>query len=149
MDTNYAAINQTRSGGLRSPFGRVFVWLVFMASLLVVGAYLAAPLIVLADTVWHISGRPLPTSLAIPTSDEGVPMDRSRLVSSITLVNGSGSTQTVTVQDCQVTPFVLFNAAPMAAGQTWIISYSESVRFQGCFKWAASSASVQGQASGQ
>lgn len=96
-----------------------------------------------------VSGVGLPAVLASPTSDQGVALTRSMTVTSMTLANNTSSAQTITIQDCQTTPFQLFdgtNGSSIAAGDKWFIS--GPIRFSGCFKWAASSTSVQGTLTG-
>lgn len=96
-----------------------------------------------------VSGIGLPASLASPTSDQGKVLNVSMTVTNMTLANNTSSTQTITIQDCQGTPFKLFdgvNGSTMAAGDKWFVP--GPIRFSGCFKWMATSTSVQGTLSG-
>lgn len=103
----------------------------------------------LAFTSITVSGVGLPSMLASPTSDQGRVLSTTVTINSLTLANNTASTQTVNIQDCQSTPFKLFdgsNGSTMAAGDKWFVN--GPIKFQGCFKWTASSTSVQGTLTG-
>lgn len=99
--------------------------------------------------VFHVSGQGMPASLTSPTSDENRPTNRSLLLDTLVIANNSGAQQTVTLQDCQTTPFKFFNGAPIPAGTTWVLSFVNGIRFQGCLQWSASSTSVMGTLVGE
>lgn len=116
-------------------------------SLFVLSLWAGLGLAQTAETHFTVSGVGLPSTLTIPTSDQGQTLNRSLTVMVLVISNTSGSQQTVSVQDCGSTPFQLFASAPIAAagssGATWVIPLS-GTRFSGCIKWSASSTSVMG-----
>lgn len=92
---------------------------------------------------FHVSGAGLPASLTVPTSDEGKVLSTSVNVTTVVIVNTDASPHTVTIQDCQTTPFKLSNGYTITPGTTWTFNLN-GIRFQGCFKWTANSTTVQG-----
>jgi hypothetical protein len=96
---------------------------------------------------WHVSGAALPLSVTSPTPIEGTALTQSVGVTMLVISNGTASTQTVTVEDCASPPFILFNGYAIAANNTWTVPMFDT-RFQGCFRWFASSTTVQGTATG-
>jgi hypothetical protein len=95
-----------------------------------------------------VSGQGLPPSVASPTSDQGKALTSSLKVSLLVIVNTGSVSQTVTVNDCQGTPFYLFKATPIPALTTWTVSTPAGMPFAGCLKWAASSTTVMGTITG-
>ncbi len=93
----------------------------------------------------HVLGLALTGSLVIPACDEGGSMNSSANVTQVTISNTDSSSHTVTIQDCQTSPFYLANAmtVPAATDLVWAFG-SNSLRFGGCFKWSASSTTVLG-----
>jgi hypothetical protein len=89
-----------------------------------------------------VSGQGLPSTAASPTSDQGKALTTSIKITTIVISNTSNSAQTVTVNDCQGTPFYLYKAYPIQPLTTWI--FSAAVPFAGCLQWSASSTSVMG-----
>jgi hypothetical protein len=107
---------------------------------------IAAPAFAVDFTV---SGQGIPTSAASPNSDQGKSLSAgSTLATLIVIANTSNSTQTVTINDCQTTPFYLFKAYPIPALTTWILNLGQGLRFVGCLQWSASATSVMGTISG-
>jgi hypothetical protein len=90
-----------------------------------------------------VSGQGIPSSAASPTSDQGKALTTSLQLTTLVIANTSASSQTVTVNDCQGTPFYLFKAAPIPAGTTWIVN-ATAIPFAGCLQWSASSTAVMG-----
>ena len=96
-----------------------------------------------------VSGMSLPASLASPVCDQGAAcgtsngaLTRSVMVLSLVISNTDSSSHTVTVEDCQSTPFQFLPAVTVAANST--LPYSGQFRFAGCLQWSASSTKVQG-----
>jgi hypothetical protein len=97
-----------------------------------------------------VSGQGLPSSLASPSCDQGSScggstpgtLSRSLMVENLVVVNTDTSSHTFTLEDCQATPFVLYSASTLTAGQ--VITLAGPVRFSGCLQWSANSTKVMG-----
>jgi len=89
-----------------------------------------------------VSGQALPPTATSPTSDQGKALTSSLATTTIVIANTGNSSQTVTVNDCQTTPFYLFKSYPIPALTTWTVT--ASVPFGGCLQWSASATSVMG-----
>ena len=102
-----------------------------------------------SSRTFHVLGVALPASLAAPAALEGINLATTSVnVTHLVLVNTDSSDHTVTVSDCQSTPFVLFNGETIAAKTMWPVPMG-NVRFGGCFKWTASSTTVMGAVTGE
>lgn len=99
-----------------------------------------------------VSGQGIPASPASPTSDQGKSLASSVVAQLIVIANTSNTPQTITILDCQGTPFYLFKAYPIPALTTWVVNLSAGpnggLRFGGCLQWSASATSVMGTIAG-
>lgn len=93
---------------------------------------------------FHVSGQQLPGSLTSPTPIEGIALTTSVAVDSIVISNTDSVAHTVTIEDCQGTPFILYNAYSIPATTTWFTGPMAGTRFTGCIKWSASDTHVMG-----
>jgi hypothetical protein len=121
-------------------------------SILILGSLIASSLSGIVG--WTVAGTALPPTLTIPTPDQGASfpnLNRSVTTNNIVISNTDSSVHTVTIQDCQATPFKLLNATTIpavgTAGNPLIMS--GPIRFTGCIKWSASSTTVMGTMVGQ
>src|SRR5262252_1601118 len=106
---------------------RGLVFLVVIAAIIIILSL--RPSLLVLDTVsaqsnrtFHVTGTPLPATLTSPAVFEGGTTNANVDLNLLTIANTDTANQhTVTIEDCQATPFILFNTYPLAAGQTWII----------------------------
>jgi hypothetical protein len=100
---------------------------------------------------FHVTGQALPATLTTPAVLEGGTTNTNVNLSTLVLVNTDTAAHTVTIEDCQATPFVFFPAVTIpavgSANSSWVIPMY-GTRFTGCFKWSASSALVFGSVVG-
>ncbi len=92
---------------------------------------------------WHKSLAAMPTMSTTVVTNEGKTLNTSRYLDFFIFYNSDSSDHTVTLQDAEMSPFYLFNATTIKAGQTWIFPTGGVLMISG-IKWSASSATVQG-----
>lgn len=98
----------------------------------------------------HVLGAAMPATLTIPTCDEGGnhSLATSAVVATITVSNTDTASHTFTIEDCQMSPFLLANGTTIAANTVYTYPLG-GIRFGGCVKWSASSTTVQAALSTQ
>ena len=101
-------------------------------------------------TQFHVTSSGLPASLTVPSTIEGRSLNNRNVnVEFVVIANTDpANVQTVTIQDCQMTPFKLASAYPIQPLQTWFIPLGGAT-FVGCIKWSASSTNVMGSIVGE
>jgi hypothetical protein len=97
---------------------------------------------------YYVSFQAMPTSLSYVVTDENVTLSRSSVVHSVAFRNTDTGSHTVTMQDCQGTPFKLFDgantASTIAAGEILSLNFGDGIKFKSCVKWQTSDAKVFG-----
>lgn len=92
---------------------------------------------------FQVTGQTLPPTLTSPSKVQGGTTNTDTDVTYLIIANTGSSDRTVTVADCSVSAFYLFNAYTIPAKAMWGLPLANT-RFKGCLKWSASSTEVMG-----